>query len=110
MKLKLPETIQLRLLKEDIFHRVLSVQHLASLKDKDQSYIQGYIQGQLYIVTCCVAQACKKNLRNGVSNLRTKTVKRFNYAKAAFYVYLLTMIMFVATNAAAKFAFINGVK
>lgn len=61
-------------------------------------------------LTCYVAQACKKNLRNGVSNLRTRTVKRFNYAKAAFYVYLLTMIMFVATNAAAKFAFINGVK
>lgn len=46
MELKLPETIQLRLLKEYIFHRVLSVQHLASLKDKDQSYIQG----QLYIM------------------------------------------------------------
>lgn len=104
MDSKLPETIQLRLLKEYIFHRVLSVQHLASLKDKDQSYIQGYR------LTCYVAQACKKNLRNGVSNLRTRTVKRFNYAKAAFYVYLLTMIMFVATNAAAKFAFINGVK
>lgn len=88
MELKLPETIQLRLLKEYIFHRVLSVQHLARL----------------------VAQACKKNLRNGVNNLRTKTVKRFNYTKAAFYVYLLAMIMFVATNAAAKFAFINGVK
>ena len=46
MELKLPETIQLRLLKEYIFHRVLSVQHLASLKDK----VQGYIQGQLYIM------------------------------------------------------------
>ncbi|MFR6370401.1 MAG: hypothetical protein ACLUUD_02445 [Phascolarctobacterium succinatutens] len=42
--------------------------------------------------------------------MRVKTVKRFNYAKAAFYVYLLAMIMFVATNAAAKFAFIKGVK
>lgn len=51
MELKLPETIQLRLLKEYIFHRVLSVQHLASLKDKYQSYIQGYIQGQLYIMS-----------------------------------------------------------
>lgn len=51
MELKLPETIQLRLLKEYIFHRVLSVQHLASLKDKGQSYIQGYIQGQLYIMS-----------------------------------------------------------
>lgn len=50
MDSKLPETIQLRLLKEYIFHRVLSVQHLASLKDKDKSYIQGYIQGQLYIM------------------------------------------------------------
>ena len=34
----------------------------------------------------------------------TRTVKRFNYVKAAFYVYLLAMITFVATNAAAKFA------
>lgn len=34
----------------------------------------------------------------------TRTVKRFNYAKAAFYVYLLTMIIFVAANAVAKFA------
>ncbi|WP_277256537.1 hypothetical protein [Phascolarctobacterium succinatutens] len=34
----------------------------------------------------------------------TRTVKRFNYAKAAFYVWTLAMIMFVATNAAAKFA------
>lgn len=50
MKLDVSEAIQLRLLKEYIFHRVLSVQHLASLKDKDQSYIQGYIQGQLYIM------------------------------------------------------------
>lgn len=50
MDSKLPETIQLRLLKEYIFHNVLSVQNLASLKDKDQSYIQGYIQGQLYIM------------------------------------------------------------
>ena len=57
-----------------------------------------------------MAQACKKNLRNGVNNLRTKTVRRFNYAKAAFYVWTLAMIMFVATNAAAKFAFIKGVK
>ena len=50
MDSKLPKTIQLRLLKEYIFHNVLSVQNLASLKDKDQSYIQGYIQGQLYIM------------------------------------------------------------
>lgn len=50
MELKLPERIQLQLLKEYIFHNVLSVQNLASLKDKDQSYIQGYIQGQLYIM------------------------------------------------------------
>ncbi|WP_304158930.1 hypothetical protein [Phascolarctobacterium succinatutens] len=34
----------------------------------------------------------------------TRTVKRFNYAKAAFYVYLLAMIIFVATNAAAKYS------
>lgn len=51
MKLDVSEAIQLRLLKEYIFHNVLSVQHLASLKDKDQSYIQGYIQGQLYIMS-----------------------------------------------------------
>ena len=51
MDLKVSETIQLRLLKEYIFHNVLSVQNLASLKDKDQSYIQGYIQGQLYIMS-----------------------------------------------------------
>ena len=50
MKLDVSEAIQLRLLKEYIFHNVLSVQNLASLKDKDQSYIQGYIQGQLYIM------------------------------------------------------------
>lgn len=46
---KLPVKIQLRLLKEEIFHRVLTAQHLASLKNKD--YIQGYIQGQLYIMS-----------------------------------------------------------
>lgn len=51
MKLDVSEAIQLRLLKEYIFHNVLSVQQLASLKDKDQSYIQGYIQGQLYIMS-----------------------------------------------------------
>lgn len=38
---------------------------------------------------------------------RTRVVKRFNYAKAAFYVYLLAMIAFVMTNAAAKFAALN---
>ena len=48
MELDVSEAIQLQLLKEYIFHNVLSVQNLASLKDKDQSYIQGYIQGQLY--------------------------------------------------------------
>lgn len=48
MKLDVSEAIQLQLLKEYIFHNVLSVQNLASLKDKDQSYIQ--IQGQLYIM------------------------------------------------------------
>ena len=50
MELDVSEAIQLQLLKEYIFHNVLSVQNLASLKDKDQSYIQGYIQGQLYIM------------------------------------------------------------
>lgn len=49
MNSKLPVKIQLRLLKEEIFHRVLTAQHLASLKNKD--YIQGYIQGQLYIMS-----------------------------------------------------------
>lgn len=33
----------------------------------------------------------------------TRTVKRLNYARAAFYVYLLAMIAFVMTNAAVKF-------
>lgn len=37
----------------------------------------------------------------------TRTVKRLNYARATFYVYLLAMIIFVATNAAAKFAALN---
>ena len=37
----------------------------------------------------------------------TRTVKRFNYAREAFYVYLLAMIIFVMTNAAAKFAALN---
>lgn len=46
---KLPVKIQLRLLKEEIFHRVLTAQHLANLKNKD--YIQGYTQGQLYIMS-----------------------------------------------------------
>ena len=50
MELDVSEAIQLQLLKEYIFHNVLSVQNLASLKDKDQSYIQGHIQGQLYIM------------------------------------------------------------
>lgn len=48
MNSKLPVKIQLRLLKEEIFHRVLTAQHLANLKNKD--YIQGYTQGQLYIM------------------------------------------------------------
>mgnify|MGYP007004088273 CR=1 FL=1 len=33
---------------------------------------------------------------------RTRVVRRFNYAKAAFYVYLLAMIAFVGTNAVVK--------
>ena len=32
----------------------------------------------------------------------TRTVKRFNYAKAAFYVWALACIAFVATNAVVK--------
>ncbi|WP_293806644.1 hypothetical protein [uncultured Phascolarctobacterium sp.] len=49
MNSKLPVKIQLRLLKEEIFHRVLTAQHLANLKNKD--YIQGYTKGQLYIMS-----------------------------------------------------------
>ena len=40
----------------------------------------------------------------------TRTVKRFNYARAAFYVYLLAMIIFVMTNAAAKFAAVKALE
>ena len=40
----------------------------------------------------------------------TRTVKRLNYARAAFYVYLLAMIVFVMTNAAAKFAAVNALE
>ena len=35
---------------------------------------------------------------------RTRTVRRVNYAAAAFYVYVLAMLVFIITNAAAKFA------
>lgn len=34
---------------------------------------------------------------------KTRVVKRFNYAKAAFYVWVLAWISFVATNAVVKF-------
>ena len=37
-----------------------------------------------------------KNMR------RTRVVKRFNYAKAAFYVWALACTAFVATNAVVK--------
>lgn len=40
----------------------------------------------------------------------TRTVKRLNYARAAFYVYLLAMITFVMTNAAAKFAAVKALE
>lgn len=40
----------------------------------------------------------------------TRTVKRLNYARAAFYVYLLAMIVFVMTNAAAKFAAVKALE
>lgn len=33
---------------------------------------------------------------------RTRVVKRFNYAKAAFYVWALACTAFVATNAVVK--------
>ena len=33
---------------------------------------------------------------------RTRIIRRFDYAKAAFYVYLLAMIAFVGTNAVVK--------
>ena len=40
----------------------------------------------------------------------TRTVKRLNYARAAFYVYMLAMIVFVMTNAAAKFAAVKALE
>ena len=40
----------------------------------------------------------------------TRTVKCLNYARAAFYVYLLAMIVFVMTNAAAKFAAVKALE
>lgn len=40
----------------------------------------------------------------------TRTVKRLNYARAAFCVYLLAMIAFVMTNAAAKFAAVKALE
>ena len=40
----------------------------------------------------------------------TRTVKRLNYARAAFYVYLLAMIVFVMTNAASKFAAVKALE
>lgn len=33
---------------------------------------------------------------------RTRTVRRVNYAAAAFYVWLLAMLTFVVTNAVVK--------
>lgn len=33
---------------------------------------------------------------------RTRVIRRFNYAKAAFYVWALACIAFVATNAVVK--------
>ncbi|WP_455266648.1 hypothetical protein [Phascolarctobacterium sp.] len=33
---------------------------------------------------------------------RTRTVRRMNYAAAAFYVYVLAMLVFIATNAVVK--------
>ena len=38
---------------------------------------------------------------------RTRTVRRVNYSAAAFYVYVLAMLVFIITNAAAKFAFLT---
>lgn len=37
---------------------------------------------------------------------RTKTVRRLNYSRLAFFVWVLAMLTFVITNAAAKFAFL----
>ncbi len=37
---------------------------------------------------------------------KTRTVRRLNYPKLAFFVWTLAMITFVITNAAAKFAFL----
>lgn len=39
---------------------------------------------------------------------RTRTVRRFNYKKAVFMIYLLAMPAFSITNAAAKFMFLWG--
>lgn len=39
---------------------------------------------------------------------RTRTVRRFNYTKAAFMIYLLAMLIFIVTNAVAKFMFLWG--
>lgn len=33
---------------------------------------------------------------------RTRTVRRVNYAAAAFYVWVLAMLVFIATNAIVK--------
>lgn len=41
---------------------------------------------------------------------RTRTVRRLNYKAAAFYVWVLAMMAFVVSNAAAKFAFMQGVR
>lgn len=39
---------------------------------------------------------------------RTRTIKRLNYKAAAFYVWVLAMLAFVATNAAVKIAAVKA--
>ena len=37
---------------------------------------------------------------------RTKTIRRLNYSRLAFFVWILAMLAFIITNAIAKFAFL----
>lgn len=39
---------------------------------------------------------------------RTRVIKRVNYARAAFYVWVLAAVVFVATNAAVKIAAVKA--
>lgn len=39
---------------------------------------------------------------------KTRTVQRFNYAKAAFMVYVFAMLAFIITNAVMKILYLKG--